>query len=144
MRGKCCLVLVVLACIVGCRSPRSVVRVVEPEPVPMARPFRPERTRATVEGRPMPEIRQKLTGVWKFRVTVAGSVQELSVGHFADHGDRSSVSHTGVVSVRLPSDSGPGQTWEVEAAFDFDKPVLWEKGLLVWRFSKPVSVIRVG
>lgn len=144
MRGKCCLMLAVLVGVFGCHSPHHVLNVVEPEGVPESRPFRPERMRAAVEGRPMPEIRQKLAGVWKFRVTVAGAVQEVSVGHFADRGDRASVSDTGVVSVRLPSDSGPGQTWEVEAAFDFDQPVLWEKGLLVWRFAKPVSVIRVG
>jgi len=143
VRGKCSLVVAVLVGVGGCGSPRHVVGIVG-EPTPMAYPFRPERTRAAVEGRPMPEIRQKLAGVWKFRVTVVGAVQELSVGYFADRGDQSSVSQTGVISIRLPSDSGPGQTWEVEAAFDFDQPVLWEKGLLVWRFAKPVSVIRVG
>ncbi|MCU0704951.1 MAG: hypothetical protein MUF18_13320 [Fimbriiglobus sp.] len=91
----------------------------------------------------MPEVRRKLAGMWRFRVTVVGAVQDLTVGHFAEYADQESVTRTGIVSVRLPADSAPGQTWEVEAEFDPDKPMLTEHGLLVWRFAKPAAVVRV-
>ena len=144
VRRACALLLVVLVGAVGCRDPQHVVFVDEPEPEPASQLFLPERMQPGVTGRPMPQVRQHLAGVWKFRVTVVGAVQELSVGYFADRSDPSSVAQTGVISVRLPKDSAPGQTWEVVAEFDPDKPVLWEKGLLVWRFAKPATAIRVG
>jgi hypothetical protein len=138
------LLLAVLVGVVGCRGAQPLTFVDEPEPQPIARPFLPERMRRGVDGRTLPQVREHLAGVWKFRVTVVGAVQDLSVGYFADRGDRSSVAQTGVISVCLPKDSGPGQTWEVEAEFDIDRPIQRENGLLVWRFAKPVSTIRVG
>lgn len=144
MRRACVLLLAVLVGAVGCGGPRTVAIVREPDPQPDAQAFLPERMQPGVTSRTTPQVRQHLAGMWKFRVTVVGAVQEVSVGYFADRSDPSSVARTGVISVRLPSDAGPGQTWEVEAAFDFDQPVLWEKGLLVWRFAKPATAIRVG
>ncbi len=144
MRGTCCLLLAVLAGSVGCHRPPHTTFLDEPQPAPEARPFFPERMRRAVDGGTLPQVREQVSGVWKFRVTVVGAVQEVSVGYFADRGEQSSVTQTGVISVRLPKDSGPGQTWEVEAAFDIDKPIQRENGLLVWRFAKPVTTIRVG
>jgi hypothetical protein len=142
VRVTCCLLVAVLTGVAACQPHRPAPRA--GVPVRDSRVFVPERMRRAVDGRPLPEVRTKVAGVWKFRVTVAGSVQELSVGHFADRGDPASVTRTGVICVRLPADAGPGQTWEVEAEFDFDQPILWEKGLLVWRFAKPVSAVRAG
>lgn len=144
MRVRLTLLFAVLVACVGCHGPRHTAALDPPEPAPVARPFLPERTRRAVDGRTLPEVRERLAGVWKFRVTVVGAVQEVSVGYFADRGEQASVTQTGVISVRLPKDSGPGQTWEVEAAFDTDKPIQRENGLVVWRFAKPVATIRVG
>lgn len=128
----------------GCSPPPRPTHMTAEVPSGPVRNFRPERMSAKVEGQEMPAVRRAVAGRWRFRVTVVGAVEEISVGYFAGYGHPESVSQTGVIAVRLPADAGPGQTWEVEAAFDFDRPVLWEQGLLVWQFAKPEAVIRCG
>lgn len=137
-------VAVLLLVAVGCAPtprPRSSEAA---EDVGPSKPFRPERMRAAVAGKELPAVRRTLAGRWAFRVTVVGQVEELSVGYFTAEGDASSVERTGVIAVRLPADAAPGQTWEVEAAFDFDLPTLREHGLLVWRFARPTAAVRAG
>lgn len=137
-------VAVLLLVALGCAPTPSPRPTEAAEDLGPSRPFRPERMQAAVAGKELPAVRRTLAGRWAFRVTVVGQVEELSVGYFAETGDAASVERTGVIAVRLPADAGPGQTWEVEAAFDYDLPILREHGLLVWRFAKPTAAVRAG
>lgn len=143
MRSLAPIVALILG-VAGCSPTARPSTVHAPPDAGPSRPFRPERMRLAVAGKELPAVRKALAGRWRFRVTVVATRDKMSVGHFAAGGNEAAVERTGLIAVRLPDDAGPGQTWEVEAPFDLDRPILREQGVLVWRFARPTSAMRAG